>query len=291
MRIGNKKNDWVKVLLGCVLAVAFFSGTSPKAKADGAAPTTTTSTTTTTSGTICPKPSAYDDWSMDDNVHGRVGIPLWAFGMDGDINIRGHEGHINKDFWSFFDHLDYIAPIKVEIRQGRFYFNAEAIYVKQRRDIEPRGIFASPSANGDLNLRELFSGLNLGYEIVRCPQYTLTAFAGGRMTYIKANLDFNGPLGSATASKSRFIGDPVVGLYGTWDFSQHFGIYVKGDVGGFGLIGDHFTWQVEPGAEYRISPHTYARLEWRCLSIDFAKNDFNLDTTFMGPQAEIGWRF
>ena len=136
-------------------------------------------------------------------------------------------------------------------------------------------------------------GINLGYEFVRQPSYTLTAFAGGRMTYVKAKIDINAPgLGvSDSISKWKFIGDPVFGLYGTWDFNRCLGVYVKGDVGGFGVLGDHFTWQAEPGFEWRISPHTYLQLEWRWLSTDFAKGDFNYDVRMNGPQAEFGWRF
>ena len=36
------------------------------------------------------------------------------------------------------------------------------------------------------------SGLNLGYELVREPRGTLTAFAGGRMAYVKSEIDING---------------------------------------------------------------------------------------------------
>jgi hypothetical protein len=228
---------------------------------------------------------------MDDNVHGRIGIPLWAFGMESDIKIGDHEGHVDKDFWNFFDHLDFEAPIKVEIRKGRFFFYADMIYAKMSKELEPRGVFAASGANGELTLKQLMAGLNLGYELVREPNGSLTAFAGGRMSYIKAEIDINAPAFSTSNSKTKFIGDPVIGLYGTYDINYWLGLYVKGDVGGFGLIGDHFTWQVEPGVDFRTSAHTYIRAAWRALGIDYAKNNFKYDATFMGPQLEIGWRF
>jgi hypothetical protein len=280
MRIGNKRNGSAKRLLGCVVALACLSTHQLKA-----AEVITMSPANTA--------TAHEGCCMDDNVHMRFGIPLWAFSMNGDIAVGDRQGHVDKDFWNFFDKLDFIAPISVELRKSRFYFHTEVIYVKSSQDLEPRGLFAGSGANGDLTTKQIFGGVNLGYELVRQPCYSLTAFAGGRGTYVDAKLNINAPgVGvSASASKSKFIGDPIVGLYGTWDFTKSLGVYVKGDVGGFGLIGDHFTWQVEPGAEWRISPHTYARVEWRCLSIDFSKSNFNYDMQFMGPQAEIGWRF
>lgn len=241
---------------------------------------------------------------MDDNLHMRFGLPLWAFSMNGDIAIGEHEGvdaahpgrtggHVDKKFWDFFDQLDFVAPLSIDLRKSRFYFHTEAIYVKTTEGLEPSGAFAGSRATGTLTTKLVMGGVNFGYELVRQPSYTLTAFAGGRMTYVDAAINIKAPgLGvSASASKSKFIGDPVIGLYGTWDFSRCLGVYVKGDVGGFGLIGDHFTWQAEPGFEWRISPHTYLQLEWRWLSTDFDKGSLKYDMRLMGPQAEFGWRF
>jgi len=241
---------------------------------------------------------------MDDNLHMRFGIPLWAFGMKGDLSIEDQRaavgtpqrqvgGHVNKDFWDFFDQLDFIAPISIDLRKGRFYFHTEVIYVKTSEGLEPRGAFAGSGANGDLTTKLAMGGINVGYEFVRQPKVTLTGFVGGRMTYVDATININAPGAgvAASASKSKFIGDPVIGLLGTWDFTKSLGVFVKGDVGGFGLIGDHFTWQAEPGFEWRISPHTYLQLEWRWLSTDFSKDRFNYDVQLMGPQAEFGWRF
>lgn len=291
MRIGQQKNGWAWLLLSGAFALACFSAVQLQA-ADGGGITTTTTTSimTTPPATTTTGPERF---CFDDNIHGRIGIPLWAFSMKGDIAIGDRQAHVDKDFWSFFDRLDFLAPIKVELRKRRFFFYTEMVYVKTSQDVEPRGIFAGSGANGDLTTKQIFGGIDVGYELVREPSYGLTAFVGGRMTYVKSKLNLSVPAlsVSGSASKSKFIGDPVIGLYGTYDFSKCLGVYVKGDAGGFGLVGDHFTWQVEPGAEWRISPHTYARVEWRWLSIDFARSNFNFDMLFSGPQAEVGWRF
>lgn len=240
---------------------------------------------------------------MDDDLHMRFGIPLWAFSMKGDTEIRDREGaggqerrvggHVDKNLGDFFDKLDFVAALSIDLRKSRFYFHTEGLYVKTTAGFEPHGVFAGSGANGSATTKLAMGGINLGYEFVREPSYTVTAFAGGRMTYVDTRLNINAPgLGiAASASKSKFIGDPVIGLYGTWDFTKRLGVYVKGDVGGFGLLGDHFTWQAEPGGEWRISPHTYLQIEWRWLSTDFDKGSFKHDIQLMGPQAEFGWRF
>lgn len=273
--------------MACVLAVACLNGSRIYA-----ADTVTTTTTTTTMTSATPSTTS-GAWSMDDDVHMRIGLPLWALSMKGDVAIHDRQGHVDRDFWDFFDDLDFYAPLKIELRKNRFFFNVEGIYTKMGRSFEPRGVFGGPGTTGDLTLKQVLSGIDIGYVLVREPSYTLTAFAGGQVTYVKAQMDISAPAvgASASASKTKFFGDPIIGLYGTYDFNQCLGVYVKGQVGGFGVSGDHFTWEVEPGIDWRISPHTYARAEWRWLSFDFGRSNFEFDTEFMGPQVELGWRF
>ncbi|MGZ4962866.1 MAG: hypothetical protein ACXWC8_09955 [Limisphaerales bacterium] len=161
MRTRKKQNVWSKPLLGCVVGLLCFS--SPQLNAAGDAGVTTT---------------MHKEGCLDDNVHMRLGVPLWAFGMEGDVGIGDRQGHVDKSFSSFFDDLDFEAPVKVELRKSRFFFQAGMIYVKSSRDLEPRGVFAS-DRSGDLTLKQLTADINLGYELVRDPFYSLTAYAGG----------------------------------------------------------------------------------------------------------------
>lgn len=291
MRIGKETNDCLKPLLGCVVVLAFFS--SSQLNADTTTTTTTTmmapTTMSTTPPTACP---AAPDNCMDDNVHMRIGIPLWAPSLNGDITIGQHQGHIHKDFSSFFDRVDFIAPLNIELRKSRFYFSANGFYMKTSQGFEPRGIFAAPGASGNLTLRQATGAIDLGYELVRQPCYSLTAYAGARMAYLKPDLTISSAGFSTSRSTTRFYGDPIIGLYGTYQFLNWLGIYVKGDVGGFGLLNDHLTWAVTPAVEFRPLQHMYVRAGWEWLGLDVVnRNNFNFDATLGGPMVELGWRF
>jgi len=275
MRTGKEKNNWSRTLLACAIALACFS--VPQLKA---------------AEIVCPPRAEPKAGCMDDKLQMRIGIPLWAPGLNGDITVGQEQGHIHKDFSSFFDRVDFIAPISIELRKSRFFFSADGAYMKTHQSVDSRGIFAAPGSTADMTLKQVYGNIDFGYELLRQPCYSLTAYIGARMAYLNPKLSINSPGLTATRSTERFYGDPTIGLYGTYDFADWFGLYVKGDVGGFGVLNDHFTWAAQPGAEFRPSPHTYLRAGWHWLSLDIANRDnFNFNATLGGPQLEFGWRF
>ena len=125
-------------VMGCILVLAYLSAHQAKA-------TEMTSTAAAPPGTTTPA-----DCGLDDNLHMRFGLPLWAFSMKGDVAIRDElhladhggrtGGHVDKDFFDFFDQLDFVAPLSVDLRKSRFYFHTEAIYVKTSADLNPANV-------------------------------------------------------------------------------------------------------------------------------------------------------
>jgi hypothetical protein len=222
----------------------------------------------------------------------RIGIPLWGPGLNGDITVGQEQGHIHKDFSSFKDRIDFIAPLNIELRASRFYFSLDGTYMKSSEDVESRGIFAAPGSTAELTLKQVYGNIDFGYEFVRQPRFSLTGYIGARVAYLNPHLSISSPGLTASRSTERLYGDPTIGLCGTWDLARWFGFYVKGDVGGFGVLSDHFTWAVTPADEFRPSNHTYVRLGWHWLSFDIAnKENFNFNATFGGPLLELGGRF
>ena len=207
MRTGTENNNSSKLLLGCALALAYFN--APQLKADEVTAVTTTAAQTT-----------HDEgWGcLDDNVHMRIGLPLWGPGLNGDITVGQEQGHIHKDFSSFKDRVDFIAPLNIELRKSRFYFSLDGTYMKTSENLESRGIFAAPGSTAELTFKQLYGNIDLGYEFLRQPCYSLTAYLGARMAYLNPHLSISSPGLTASRSTERFYGDPTIGLCGTMGF-------------------------------------------------------------------------
>src|SRR6185436_3982939 len=80
----------------------------------------------------------YDIWDV------RIGLPLWAAGMDGKVGIDNREAHVDEGFWDIADNLDFTAALNIEVRYcGHWLFFANAVYLKTEEDVTPGGLLSS----------------------------------------------------------------------------------------------------------------------------------------------------
>lgn len=218
----------------------------------------------------------------------RIGIPIWASGVNGTLGVREREVHVDKSFSDVLDTLDFAAALNLEIRKSRWLFFSDGIYEKISTSGDPRGRFSG--AQVDLNAKLLFNDLAIGYAVVKTERFTLEPFAGAQLVYLAPDLRLQLPVADRSASTSKFWADPIVGVYANYRFSKPVGFYAKADVGGFD-VSSRLTWQVEGGFDFPIASHFYARLAYRYLQTDYEKGGLKADITLKGPQLEVGARF
>jgi opacity protein-like surface antigen len=218
----------------------------------------------------------------------RLGLPLWASGTTGTLGVRKHEVHVDDSFTDLLDTLDFTAALNLEVRKHRWLFFAESLYLKISTQGEPRGLFSGAQVDYDQKLA--LGDLAIGYALVKNERFSLEPFAGAQLIYLEPKLTLDLPVADRTASTSKFWADPIVGLYLNYRFSQRFGLYAKGDVGGFD-VSSRLTWQGEGGLDVNLGRRWYARLAYRYLKIDYEKGGVSADIAVHGPQLELGVRF
>jgi hypothetical protein len=243
--------------------------------------TTTTTTTTHEQYTtdLTPNPDAWDF---------RIGLPIWAPGIHGNVGAHGRSAHIDKDFWDLLDTLDFMASLNLEIRKSRVLFFLDGFYFKTSTEGNGLGPFGGSKVTVDNKLN--FNDVAIGYALVKTECFSLEVFAGAQLTFLQPDLTLELPVADRTASTSKFWADPIVGAYIHYPFSRPVGLYVKGDAGGFD-VSSRLTWQVEGGFDFPICRNFYARLAYRYLSVDYHKGSVLFDMAMHGPQLEIGARF
>jgi hypothetical protein len=243
--------------------------------------TTTTTTTTHEQYTtdLTPNPDAWDF---------RIGLPIWAPGIHGNVGAHGRSAHIDKDFWDLLDTLDFMASLNLEIRKSRVLFFLDGFYFKTSTEGNGLGPFGGSKVTVDNKLN--FNDVAIGYALYRNPCFSLEAFAGAQLTFLQPHLTVETPIADRTAETSRLLADPIVGAYINYRLSYPVGLYVKGDAGGFD-VSSRVTWQIEGGLDFQLGRTLYVRLAYRYLNIDYQKHGTVLDMHVSGPQLEFGAHF
>ena len=225
-----------------------------------------------------------------ENSELRFGLPLWASGAEGTVDVLGREAEVDDDFCDIVDALEFTAALNFECRKSRWLFFANGLYLETSRDAEPQGPLLGTFGSLEIEQKQAGGDFGLGYGILQQEQFLLELYGGGRATYLEAELEIQVGAFQTEFSDSKFWLDPIVGLYATYRFSEPVGLYAKGDIGGFGVSAD-LTWRVEGGFDFQLTEHTYFRLAYRYLSMDYKDDGFTFDVDTSGPLLEFGLRF
>jgi hypothetical protein len=215
---------------------------------------------------------------------------LWAAGIDGKIGVGGlSPAKVDQDFDDLLEDLDVGLTLFLDGRVGRFGVFGDVDYLKLSADGDPpRGILFR-----DLDVDvDTFNGSLYGYyRVLAGERAALDALAGGRLWYVRTEIDLQGNLLSGQqASASETWADPVVGLRGEVELGAGFHLFGLADIGGFGVSSDS-TWQAMGALGYRLTDRIVARAGYRHLAVDYDDDGFVYDVDLSGPILGVSFRF
>lgn len=195
---------------------------------------------------------------------------LWTAGIDGDIGVDSSQ-EIPFDV-SFSDILEDL--------QWAFMFSFDARY-----DPSGWGFFVD-SIYMDLHQTENQIDVDLSLRMLEADAtwrpnraVPFDVLVGARLWHGTIDLDF--PVLGDFDGDQTWV-DPIVGARGTWQIDEHWGLYGRADIGGFG-VGSEFTWQALGYVSYTFNDTWSAQMGYRYLSIDYDQDDFLLDVDMSGP--------
>jgi hypothetical protein len=236
-----------------------------------------------------------DAWRSDDWRFSITPLSYWAFGIDGDIAVRGQKRHVDLDFDDVSDKADGGFGLHAEVGRGPLGGYLDISYLKFEDDRTRRGIRAETSL--DWFTAEV--GL----------LYRLRPLALGRMsllTELSAGLRYVNLEGEIDAGQLFDVDkdvdwiDPMIGARLTLPLTERFYLAVRGDIGGFGLSDNqsHFTWDFVGGLGYRwpITPAFAISLfgGYRISEINYDGGEpdrLDLDLTMKGPIVSLTFHF
>lgn len=239
----------------------------------------------------------------------------WLTSFQGDLGVRGLAVELDMSFSDVLKESDTIVALmgSVELAKGRFLFQFNGAYSSAEFSDERGSAWSGPLGGGvsvdaefDAELRTSWLEFFAGYRMVESPWgeekknvFALDGFLGVRRTSIgfdfgvtaEANItlpDGTELTGGVERELSRDADwfEPFIGLRASSTLAENLLALVRADVGGFGVDGSEFSWQILTGVGYqwRLDGWSLSLLAgYRALGQDYSEDEFVWDTVVHGP--------
>ena len=205
---------------------------------------------------------------------------LWAVAIDGDQTAKGNDINLDVSFGDIWDNLGGVFTIHFEgLYQQKWGFFLDYTWV----DIDIDGT-VPPGVAIELNDEMTYVELG-GYYRLKKDEHDFDFLAGLRYTDMDMNVTFKtGPI--PPLSTGQDWTDPIVGARWIWHLADHWDLWLRGDIGGFG-VGSDFTWNAIGMVQFKPWQHVALFGGYRALYQDYedgsGSNLFKYDATLHGP--------
>lgn len=244
---------------------------------------------------------------------------IWLTSVSGDVTTKGVEVDASKTFLEILDDSDRVfglmGALELECRDFVFQLNGAWTTAEIKETV---GLASGSSIDTDLELSTAWFELLGGYRFFdralgaedSSTRLNADIFLGGRITDVHSDANLTAatditlpdgvtqiPAGSSAGiDQSKTWFEPFLGARASLQLSEHWRMSLRGDIGGFGVAGADFAWQVVGGFGYSWrmkSARAEAFLGYRALSQDYSDGDFAWDVLTHGPiiGAQLSWEF
>ncbi|MET0745778.1 MAG: hypothetical protein ABWY78_20575 [Microvirga sp.] len=247
----------------------------------------------------------------------------WLTSLNGTQTIRGRSAKVDASFIDIIDDTigkggTLIALMgDFEARKGPFAIYGDVVWTKiglsgsnvRTRSAVP-GIGGTVGRSTDFGYQMAIVEAGAAYEVGRSGPAALDVLAGARYWHQEADLSFERTqtldIGDLEIAGARAIArsgsvdwlDPIVGARVRYDLAPGQELFLRGDVGGFG-VGSRFSWQAIGGYGFDFGSYngvTYSGvIGYRALSVDYAQGEgrrrYEFDMLVHGPIVGVSLRF
>ena len=123
------------------------------------------------------------------------------------------------------------------------------------------------------------------YRMIESDQGHLDVLAGGRLWYVKTEIDLVNPnpiVPQTSFDDSGTWVDPIIGIQGRANLTPEVFLTGWAMIGGFGAASD-LTWDLMGGAGYAFNDRWSIVGGYRALSVDYENDGFLFDVVEHGP--------
>ena len=249
----------------------------------------------------------------------------WLTSLKGEQTVRGRTIDVDASFVDIVEESDTLAALMgtFEVRNGPFGLYGDLVWSKvelsgdearSRSFTGPLGgnISATLEASLGLDIQMAIVEGGASYEIIRSGPFALDILGGVRYWHQKADASLDLTLtvgvdvldlelvGNRAFARSGSVDwiDPLIGARLRYEVAPGHQLFLRGDVGGFG-VGSDFSWQAIGGYGFdfaRWHGITFSGvLGYRALYVDYSEgegqNRYGFDMLQHGPVLGVSMRF
>jgi hypothetical protein len=243
----------------------------------------------------------------------------WFIAMDGTQTVRGRSVKVDASFIDIVEKSDTLVALMgtVEARRGPFALYGDVVWTKigveggnvRSRSPAP-GVTGTLGTSLTLDIEMAIVEVGAAYEVARSGALAFDLLGGARYWYQEADVSFDiagavdiGDLqlaGARAFARSGSVDwlDPVIGARMRYAVAPGHELFLRGDIGGFG-VGSDFSWQAVGGYGFEFATYqgtTFSGvIGYRALSVDYAHGEggrrYEFDMLQHGPILGISARF
>jgi len=243
----------------------------------------------------------------------------WLIAMDGTQTVRGRSVEVDASFMDIVEKSDTLVALMgtVEARRGPFALYGDVVWTRigveggnvRSRTLAP-GVTGALGTSLNLDIDMAIVEVGATYEVARSGPLAFDVLGGARYWHQEADVSFDitgvvdaGGLqiaGTRAFARSGSVDwlDPVIGARVRYAVAPGHELFLRGDIGGFG-VGSDFSWQAVGGYGFEFGTYqgvTFAGvLGYRALSVDYAQGEgtrrYEFDMIQHGPILGISARF
>ncbi len=214
---------------------------------------------------------------------------LWNASVAAQLTDTGGGGSqpVNPDY-NFFslDNLDDYLSLQAEAKHGRFSLLFDSL--RARYQDERAGRFSNLDVSTELGFIELAAAYQLS------DSYKLDLIAGVRRTFLDITVDFivgsGNIIPTVNEQNTSSWTDPVIGLRYNYSLSDNWQLWLRGDVGGFG-VGTKRSINALANLQYSFNKYVSFIVGYRYLEIDFKEEDVLQEVKLKGVYLGLGIHF
>lgn len=216
-----------------------------------------------------------------DTWHVRASPYLWLAGLDGNLNLAGHDAAVHQSFGDIFSNLKVGFMGLGEVRRGRVGMLTDLLFVR----VGDQQAVPVPQLPFLVQVKLTTTTFTLTpafvYRVYSEKHFAIDALGGFRYYHLGANSNFNaGPLGQASYKGTNNWADVTAGARLLARITPKIGAFLIGDAGGGGSSP---TWEIAYGAGYKVMKNATAQIGYKRLYFNRQDgNSFGLEATQQG---------
>jgi len=228
-----------------------------------------------------------------------INVYLWAASLNGTaalpsdnpiLSPQTPEVQVSLKFSDAVKYLKFVIMFAGNFRYKSIALMYDIAYVNLKYSASVP--VASTYISADLSAKTFTGDVDLAYRFPsKNKNLQLGSYIGARISSLDNTLDFFRPNGEVVnAAFAKTWVDPLVGGDAKIDLSKHWLMYLKGDVGGFG-ISSNFTGLILWTIGYKFTENLNTTLGFKYLYVDYDKDNFLWKMSQYGMLLSFGYMF